>query len=241
MNIQLHTGNINGETIQTVNARDLHEFLEVKSAFKDWIARRIADYGFLDGADYVLIAAQEKAAIRGGHNRKDYHISLDMAKELSMVERNAKGKEARQYFIQCEKVAKTPVAALDYTDPNVVLGVISHLKEEAETAKALVIEFRPKAEAYNQLLNADGLYGLQNAARALAARPNLFIQWLKQTFLFYQGNALVPRVQYIQRGLFEVKTTIVDDKVRPKAFITPKGLDYFRDKIPSELLIAGAA
>lgn len=132
-------------------------------------------------------------------------------------------------------------AALDFSDPNVVLGVIGHLKEEAETAKAKVIELKPKAEGYDHLMNADGLYGLQNAARALGARPNLFTRWLKQAYLFYQGGALVPRVQYTQRGLFEVKTTIVEDKARPRAFITPKGLDYFRNKLPADLLIGGAA
>ncbi|MBR9841438.1 MAG: hypothetical protein GYB50_26830 [Rhodobacteraceae bacterium] len=130
---------------------------------------------------------------------------------------------------------------LDYSDPAVVLGVIGHLKEEAEAAKAKVIEMTPKAKGYDELMNADGLYGLQNAARALGARPNLFIRWLKQTYLFYQGSALVPRVQFTQRGLFEVKTTIVDDKARPTAFITPKGLDYFRDKLPGDLRIGGAA
>ncbi|MBL1438332.1 MAG: antA/AntB antirepressor family protein [Rhodobacteraceae bacterium] len=237
-NIVPFAGNINGQEVQAVNARDLHEFLEVPTRFNDWFVRRVSEYGFEEGKDFCSFLSKTNS---GGRPTKEYHISVDMAKELSMVERNAKGKEARKYFIECEKVAKAPLTALDYTDPNVVLGVISALSEEAEKAKALVIEFRPKAEAYNQLLNADGLYGLQNAARALAARPNLFIQWLKRTFLFYQGNALVPRVQYIQRGLFEVKTTIVDDKVRPKTFITPKGLDYFRNKVPSELLVGNVA
>lgn len=113
--------------------------------------------------------------------------------------------------------------------------------EEVEKAKAQIIEFKPKAEAFDQLMNADGLYGLQNAGRSLSARPNLFIRWLKRTYLFYQGNALVPRVQFIQRGLFEVKTKIVDDIARPTTFITPKGLDFLRGKLPDELLIGGVA
>lgn len=132
-------------------------------------------------------------------------------------------------------------AKVDYNDPALQLGLIEHLKVEAETAKARVIELTPKAASYDTLMNADGLYGLQNAARALSARPNLFIRWLKQTYLFYQGQALVPRVQYTQRGLFEVKTAIVDDKARPTTYVTPKGLDYFRDKLPDDLLIGGAA
>ncbi|MEO9537198.1 MAG: BRO family protein [Parasphingorhabdus sp.] len=132
-------------------------------------------------------------------------------------------------------------ASIDYSNPTIMLGVIENLKLESETAKAKVLELAPKAAGYDTLMNADGLYGLQNAARALSARPNLFIRWLKQSYLFYQGQALVPRVQYTQRGLFEVKTAIVDDKARPTTYITPKGLDYFRDKLPDDLLIGGAA
>lgn len=132
-------------------------------------------------------------------------------------------------------------AKVDYNDPALQLGMIEHLRVEAETAKAKVLELTPKAAGYDKLIRADGLYGLQNAARALSARPNLFIRWLKQTYLFYQGQALVPRVQYTQRGLFEVKTVIVEDKARPTTYITPKGLDFFRGKIPGDLLIGGAA
>jgi phage antirepressor YoqD-like protein len=131
--------------------------------------------------------------------------------------------------------------ALDYSDPAVMLGVISHLKAEAETAKAQVIEMAPKAKGYDALMNSDGLYGLQNAGRALGARPNLFIRWLKQEALFYQGSALVPRVQYIQRGYFEVKTAIIEDKARPTTFVTPKGLDWLHGRLPDEILIGGAA
>lgn len=130
---------------------------------------------------------------------------------------------------------------LNFTDPQVVLGVITSLQDEVAKRDAKLIEQQPKVEAYNDLMNADGLYGLQNAGRVLGARPNLFIRWLKQDYLFYQGNALVARVQYIQRGYFEVKTKIVDDKARPETFVTPKGLDHLRGKVPADLLIGGAA
>lgn len=89
--------------IQTVNARDLHAFLESGQEFRHWIKSRIEQYGFVDGQDFTT----SENFIRGG-KAVDYHITLDMAKELSMVERNAKGKEARQYFIECERVAAAP-------------------------------------------------------------------------------------------------------------------------------------
>jgi phage anti-repressor protein len=82
---------ISGDAIETVNARDLHAFLEVGSAFKDWIARRLEEYEFLEGKDFCSFLS----ATINGRPAKEYAITIDMAKELAMVERNAKGKEAR--------------------------------------------------------------------------------------------------------------------------------------------------
>lgn len=85
-----------------VNARELHEFLENKRQFADWIKQRIDQYGFTENEDYSISQICEK-----GHRPKtEYAISIDMAKELSMVENNEKGKAARKYFIQCEKQIK---------------------------------------------------------------------------------------------------------------------------------------
>lgn len=86
--------------IKTVNARDLHAFLESKQDFSTWIKSRIEQYGFVENEDFTV----HKFVDRRG-NVVDYFCTIDMAKELSMVERNAKGKQARQYFIECEKVA----------------------------------------------------------------------------------------------------------------------------------------
>lgn len=90
-----------GETVtQTVDARNVHDFLEVKSEFRNWIKNRIDQYGFVQDVDYVT------GIFLPGSDRKEYHITLDMGKELAMVERNEKGKEARKYFIECERQAK---------------------------------------------------------------------------------------------------------------------------------------
>lgn len=97
---------VGDDLVQTVNARELHEFLGVGKVFAAWIQDRIQQYEFVDGVDYVVTVS--KTGIRKNVTQKDYFITLDMAKELSMVERNAKGKQARQYFIQCERVAKSP-------------------------------------------------------------------------------------------------------------------------------------
>ena len=100
---------INDTDTQSVNARELHGFLESKQEFSHWIKNRIEDYDFTQSIDFIVIDNFIIDATAFGGKRKviDYHITLDMAKELSMVERNAKGKEARRYFIACEKQARS--------------------------------------------------------------------------------------------------------------------------------------
>ncbi|OPB29498.1 antA/AntB antirepressor family protein [Bartonella sp. WD12.1] len=93
---------IDQETVQTVNARELCAFLEVGKDFSTWITNRINQYEFVENQDFVCSPILGSKG-RGGHNRKEYHLTLDMAKELSMVERNDKGRQARRYFIECEK------------------------------------------------------------------------------------------------------------------------------------------
>lgn len=104
--IRIEPSHIGGEVIQTCNARDLHAFLEVKARFNDWIRNRVEDFGFQENQDFITLT---RLLVSGG-KRKDYYLSLDMAKELAVVERTAKGKEARRYFIQCERIAKQVTA-----------------------------------------------------------------------------------------------------------------------------------
>lgn len=90
----------NGNT--SVSARNLHQFLEVKSKFAEWINRRIAEYGFVENQDFIIFS-EISEKIGKGRPTKEYILSMDMAKELSMIERSEKGKQARLYFIECEK------------------------------------------------------------------------------------------------------------------------------------------
>lgn len=100
--IQVFNGRIGEDAQPLVNARDLHKFLESKQDFSTWIKNRIEQYGFIENQDYLLHKIMEQLP-SGAKHVIEYHITLDMAKELSMVERNAKGKQARRYFIACEK------------------------------------------------------------------------------------------------------------------------------------------
>lgn len=113
--ITLHTKTLAGNTVETVSARELHDFLGSKQDFSTWIKARIEDYGFQEEQDYLKVepvapqknGTEKSTAYENWRGRIEYYITLDMAKELAMVERNARGKEARQYFIACERQLKT--------------------------------------------------------------------------------------------------------------------------------------
>ena len=87
-----------GAEINSADARELHAFLNSEQQYADWIKNRITQYGFIENQDYIV-----KTTYTGRRPRKEYFITLDMAKELCMVENNDKGKEARRYFIKCEQ------------------------------------------------------------------------------------------------------------------------------------------
>ena len=123
--ITVTPGEIGGQTTQLVDARLLHQFLEVGRDFTNWIKGRIAEFEFVENEDYLVTKTGEqvhvdspnqtlteaggfspnlaKTSNQGGRPATDYLLTLDMAKELAMVERTPKGRQARRYFIDCEK------------------------------------------------------------------------------------------------------------------------------------------
>ena len=94
----------------TVLARDLHEFLEVKTAYKDWFPR-MCEYGFAEGEDYCSFLSDRSDGLPG-KPRQDAQLTIDMAKEICMLQRNEKGKQARQYFLQLEREWNSPEAVM---------------------------------------------------------------------------------------------------------------------------------
>lgn len=128
INIEQH--HIDNELIQTVNARELHEFLESKQDFSTWIKKRISDYEFIENQDFIKLHKKMELS-KTGQVATEYHISLDMAKELSMVERNEKGKQARRYFIECEKRATENQPLLPQTLPE-ALRLAADLAEQKQ-------------------------------------------------------------------------------------------------------------
>ncbi|HHZ4314471.1 TPA: antA/AntB antirepressor family protein [Escherichia coli] len=123
--IPVFNGTIDNETTLLVNARDLHSFLGVGRMFAHWVKERIAEYGFVESLDYILSCQNGQTKGRGGDRRsKDYHLTLDTAKELAMVERNEKGRQIRRYFIECEKKLRNiqPVQTeLQFTAEEIIL------------------------------------------------------------------------------------------------------------------------
>lgn len=129
----------NGEN-KAVDARTFHEFLQVGKDFSTWIKDRIEKYGFSEGVDYEVLPEIGEADFKG-LTKKDYIISLDMAKELAMVEKNDKGKQARKYFIEIEKKAVALQSALaPLTHEEMMLQVMTTLQLQVAEQKAIAEE-----------------------------------------------------------------------------------------------------
>lgn len=100
--INITTAKIGEEEVNAVNGRDLHRKLGSKQDYSTWIKRRIEKYEFIEGQDYLIHKFVEQLP-SGAKHCIEYIISLDMAKELAMVENNEQGREIRRYFIEVEK------------------------------------------------------------------------------------------------------------------------------------------
>lgn len=227
-------GAIGAVQIQTVNARDLHAFLEVGKVFGAWIVDRIAQYGFMQGQDFEvfegLSVPESESAKARPQKTKEYAISIDMAKELSMVERNAKGKQARAYFLECERRAKDPAAALN--NPAMLRHLLLENVEKVLALEAEVQELAPKANSYEHLTRRDGTFCLTDAAKSIGMRPKDFIQWMQANKWIYRRAGNGHWVGYqpkIQAGLLdhrvdEVTRSDGSSKITEQVRVTAKGM-----------------
>ncbi|AQX21133.1 anti-repressor protein [Bartonella sp. CDC_skunk] len=227
---------IGQEIVQTVNARELHAFLEVKTSFKDWIIRRIQDCKFKEGYDFCSFLSESS----GGRPSKDYALTLDMAKHLAMIERNDKGHQAREYFIECEKLAKQVVTPqVDYSKPEALLGVLNHLQSQIEQKDHVIAELTPKAKALDGLKRSDGLFGLIEAAKILEVRPKDLTNYLRKNDWVYRrapSGPLLPYQDKIKKGFMDCPAITIQrpdgtEKVLPSTKITSRGLACLREQI----------
>lgn len=242
--ISIQQNTIKHETVQTVNARELHAFLEIGKDFSTWIKDRIHQYEFEEGNDFIKTQDLRSPKLGSAKSRAvtaiDYHLTLDMAKELSMVERNEKGKQARRYFIECERRAKKPLdLANALENPLFVKKLLLESVTQLENLKSEVSILKPKSMALESLQRHDGLFGLTEAAKILEMQPKQFIQFLQQKGWIYRraaGGNLLPYQDKIQKQLMDCPTITLQtasglEKVIPCAKITTKGIGVLSQEL----------
>ena len=208
-----------------MSARDLHAFLEVKSRFNDWIANRIKDFDFVENQDYLTLT---KKIVSGGL-AKEYMLTLNMAKELSMVERNEKGKQARQYFIQCEKQMK--VAQQQFAIPQTLpeaLRLAADLADKNAALEKKAKEDAPKVEFCDKVVADNDAMTITRAAKVINYPPRKLKDYIRQIGWLY-ANSDTPMQSTITSGYMVLRFAHWTDNEgnaveKPYAHITNKGI-----------------
>ena len=208
-----------------VSARELHEFLEVKTAYKDWFPR-MCEYGFTEGEDFCSFLSDST----GGRPAQDAQLTIDMAKEICMLQRNEKGKHARQYFIKLEK---------DWNSPEKVMARALHIADEkikllSAQNSVLTVQntiMQPKAAYFDELVSRNLLTSFRETAKQLEIKEKEFIRFLVDKKYIYRDKKgkLMPYAEK-NNGLFEMKESF-NEKTQwsgTQTLITPKGRETFR-------------
>ncbi|WP_349686994.1 antA/AntB antirepressor family protein [Campylobacter jejuni] len=147
MQIQIYNDKTIGAEINSANAREIFQFLNSEQEYANWIKNRISHYNFIENQDYIIELVYTK-----GRPRKEYYITLDMAKELCMVENNEKDRQARRYFIECEKRLKNleqeKMQKLAFRQS---LGYKSQLKQQKEKYENKIKALKYDLEKKKQL------------------------------------------------------------------------------------------
>lgn len=211
---------VNFET-QTVSARELHEQLHIVTRFNDWFPR-MCEYGFEEGTDFY--SKMSKTSETGGRPSVDYEISVDMAKQICMVQKTPEGKAVRQYLIDLEKAWNTPeqimARALD-----IAHKTINSLKEEN-------LVMKPKAEYFDELVERNLLTSFRTTAKEFGIKESALIGWLIENKYIYrdQKNKLCAYAAPKTDGLFDEKeyTSKHSTHAGTQTLITPKGREIFR-------------
>lgn len=229
---------------KAVSARELHAFLigeakggQIGEDFSNWIKRMLSECLSIENEDYSIIEYDYKGNLipkfsesvnqQVRVHKRDYALTLDTAKEISMLQRNDKGKEARQYFIAIEKQA--------ILKPRTHLEVIQSemaLLLENENLKIENDKMKPRAEFVEKVFNTDALIDIGEVAKILNlpyGRNTLF-NVLREKGIFFK-NKNEPFQQYVSKGYFEVKEKfheVSENKgfLTVKTFATQKGLGF---------------
>lgn len=217
----------------TVSGRELHEALEVKTAYKDWFPR-MCEYGFTEGEDFNPLKNEQ---VRTEGNRQvsreltNHQLTIPMAKEICMLQRSEKGKQFRQYFIRVEEAWNSPEMimkrALEIANEKVKALQVS--VSQLTVDKQIM---QPKADYFDELVDRNLLTEIRETAKELKVKQNTFVNFLLDKKYLYRDKKgkLMPYAKPMENGLFEVKE-FSNEKTgfsSTQVFITPKGKETFR-------------
>lgn len=193
----------------TVLGRDLHEALEVKEKYSDWF-KRMCEYGFAENADYMSFSEISEKPKKGGRPVTDHQLSIEMAKEICMIQRSEKGKQCRQYFIAVEEQFNNPQAIM----ARALRVADEELKRLHIAVSQLTVDnqiMKPKAEYFDELVDRNLLTSFRETAKQLGIKEKAFIQFLIDKKYLYRDKRgkLMPYANK-NDGLFEVKECFND-------------------------------
>lgn len=216
-----------------VSGRQLHEALGVKTPYSMWFDRMV-EYGFTENQDFLLNNFVKQTG-RGGHNKVDHVIKLDMAKEIAMIQRTARGKKVRQYFIQVEKDFNSPekimARALLMADQKV-----HKLEAQIEANKPKVLFADAVSASHTSILVGDLAKLISQNGFKIGA--NRLFSWLRDNgYLIKKRGASwnMPTQKSMELGLFEIKETNIQHadghiSINKTSKVTGKGQQYFINK-----------
>lgn len=236
--IPLTHAKIDGEETNAVNARDLHTFLGNRDRFTCWIKDRIDQFGFVENQDFSTFSENSEK----GRPRKEYLISINMAKELAMVERTAKGKEARLYFIECEHRAKEAAVATPKIPQTLseALRLAADIEDQKLALEAKVREDAPKVEFCDAVIKAHGDMLIREAAKTLGVRPTFLFDWLRSHDWITARNE--PYSERVKQKVLRPRVSNFEHPekgptVSVTAHVTPKGLFRIYQSLLDEGLV----
>ncbi len=224
--------------IQAVNARELHTFLQNKRQFSDWIKQRIAEYDFVENQDFVIISqiceTMTKSGERRATTKNEYYITLDIAKELSMVERNEQGRMARRYFIECEKRLHAPkeLSRLE------VLQLAMQTEQENIALRATLDTARPKIAHYDRIVSRGGLINASQIGGKIGLSAVSLNRILDEFGVYSKAikrNGRTFNHWFIERGFGIMKQTNTGHE---QALFTHLGEAWVIEKLTNEGVIA---
>lgn len=220
-----------------VMGRDLHEFLEMGTEYKKWFSR-MTEYGFEENLDYQRVT-QNCPTLGGMQSVTNHVMTIDMAKEISMIQRNEKGKQARQYFIQIEKAWNSPEMimkrALQFADRKII-----DLQEQIAIDKPKVLFADAVSASHTSILVGDLAKLLRQ--NGVDIGQNRLFEWLRTNgFLINRkGDSWNSPTQYsMDMELFEVRERTHQEpdgsvRITRTTKVTGKGQQYFINKFMND-------